>query len=82
MSNEDRAESVPFTVIQEHIDDESIPSSVRENLAQHYQHLSHLADNLKELGMDQHQIDNHVVEIFKEYERELEANIKRIRDAQ
>lgn len=82
MSNADRTVSRPFRVIEDRLDKELMPISVRESLEQHHEHLSRLADDLKKLGMHQQQIDEHVVAIFREYECELEANIERIRAAE
>lgn len=82
MSDADRTISRPFRVIEDRLEKELMPISVRQSLEQHHEHLCHLADDLRKLGMDQQQIDEHVVEIFREYEGELEANIKRIKAAE
>ena len=81
MSSVKQTETTALRIIEGKLDSEPMPLSVRENMEQHYDHLCRLADDLKKLGMDQHQIDQHVVDIFKEYERELEANIQRIKRA-
>ena len=82
MSNADRNTSRPFRVIEGRLENELMPLSVRQSLEQHHEHLCHLADDLKKLGMDQQKIDEHVVDIFREYECELEANIERIKAAE
>jgi hypothetical protein len=49
----------------------------QESFRRHYEHLEELAANLRRLGMDEHQIDENIMEIFKEYERELVSYITR-----
>jgi hypothetical protein len=46
-------------------------SGLRDNLKRHYEHLEALAGSLRKLGMDDHDIAAHVVQIFSEYEHEL-----------
>ncbi len=53
--------------------------SVRENVERHTATLASLADNLRKLGIDGCEIDEHVTGIFQEYQRELSRNIQRIR---
>ncbi len=69
-----------FRAIQSRLDDPNLPPAVRENLDQHFQHLISLAHNLKQLGVDQEEIDHHMAEIYGKYERALETNIAKIKD--
>ena len=70
-----------FLIIQERMRDDNVPVPARENVRQHYDSLSRLAKTLRDLGMDQMKIDEHVVEIFQGYEKELMASIERIKSA-
>ena len=69
-------------IIQGHLSDQSLPMEAQENVHRHYEHLTQLADSLKDLGIDQQAIDEHVLEIFEEYKRELNTNIQRIKNAE
>jgi hypothetical protein len=75
----DEVETLSF--IQERLQDPDLPALVQKNVRRHHENLSRLAQNLRNLGLDHEQIDEHVIEIFKEYERELAANIGRIKAA-
>ncbi len=68
-----------FEIIEDRLRDETVPDEARENVQQHYDSLTRLANTLRELGMDQAKIDRHVIEIFAGYEKELLASIKRIK---
>ena len=82
MTDDNRDNRDSLTVVRDRMSDRALPLSIRANLKDHYENLERLAENLTKMGMDDAQIDTHVVEIFKEYERELAANIDRIRDAE
>ncbi len=69
-----------FRAIQSRLDDPNLPPAVRENVEQHFQHLISLAHNLKQLGVDQEEINHHMAEIYGKYERALETNLSRIKD--
>ena len=69
-----------FKAIQSRLDDPALPPAVRENVEQHFQHLISLAHNLKQLGVEQDEINHHMAEIYGKYERALEANLSRIKD--
>ncbi len=79
MPRNEPLESRALEIVQEHMCDSGLPSEAHASIRQHYENLTRLTQNLKELGMDQQQIDDHVLEIFREYERKLAANIERIR---
>lgn len=68
-----------FKAIQRRLDDPALPPTVRENMEQHFQNLASLAHNLKELGVDQEEINHHVSEIYGKYEQALEISLSRIR---
>ena len=53
--------------------------AMRESFRRHYENLARLADDLRKLGMDEHEIDVNVMEIFREYERELGRSIEKAR---
>lgn len=71
-----------FVAIQRRLDDPDLPPAARENLEQHFQNLLSLAHNLKQLGVDQREINHHVAEIFGKYENALNTNMNRIREIQ
>lgn len=52
--------------------------SLKDNVARHSETLDRLAQSLRKLGMDDGQIDEHVVGIFAEYRRELALNLERL----
>jgi len=41
----------------------------------HYEHLEHLAEKLRHIGMEEKTIDEHVVALFEEYKAELTKTI-------
>jgi hypothetical protein len=45
---------------------------VQQTIRHHYEHLERLASSLRTLGMDERQIDDNVLEVFREYEVELQ----------
>ena len=69
-----------FHAIQRRMEDPSLPPVVRENIEQHFQHLVSLADNLKQLGVSDYEINHHITEIYEKYEAALELKISRIRE--
>ena len=81
MSDNGPLQPPELEMIHGHMSNQSLPPEVQENFKRHHENLTRLADNLKNIGMDQQAIDGHVLEIFKEYERELAANIQRIKAA-
>ncbi len=81
MPSNPKSEAETLSFIQERLQDPDTPAVVKKNIRRHHENLTHLAQNLRNLGMDHAQIDEHVIEIFKEYERELAANIGRIKAA-
>ncbi len=72
--------SEAFRAILQRLEDPNLPPTVRENVEQHFQNLASLAHNLKELGVDQKQINHHVYEIFEKYELALNTNMSRIKE--
>lgn len=81
MQNNPMSEVAAACSLKEKSQDESFPVQARENIKRHCDDLTRLADNLRKLGIDQEEIDGHVIEIFKGYERELLASIERIKAA-
>jgi hypothetical protein len=45
--------------------------AVQENVRRHYEHLENLAANLRKLGMDERDISDEIVQVFKRYEQAL-----------
>ncbi|MBC8240288.1 MAG: hypothetical protein H8E30_07415 [Alphaproteobacteria bacterium] len=82
MPHNQREKLASLQVVEGHMNNQSLPPSVQENFAQHYENLTRLAGSLRELGMEQEAIDEHVIGIFGEYERELATNIERIKAGQ
>ena len=72
--------SEAFRAIQRRLDDPALPPAVRENVEQHFQHLISLALNLKQLGVDQREINHHLTEIYGKYEAALEMSLSRIKE--
>lgn len=81
MPNDSPAGAEILEFIKHRMDNQKVVPQIHESFKQHYENLTRLATDLQKLGMDQQQIDEHVSEIFKEYERELAANIRRIESA-
>lgn len=81
MSNAANSKIGALAFIQDRLQDPGIPAIARENTGRYFEHITRLAQNLRNLGMDRAQIDEHLLEIFKEYEQELAANINRIEAA-
>jgi hypothetical protein len=50
--------------------------AMRESIKRHYEHLESLAANLRNIGMDGREIDEHIVLVFHQYERELTRYLK------
>ena len=69
-------QSPALVKIKRQLDATDAEPSVQENVRRHYENLEKLAHSLRTLGMDDHQIDKNVVEVFKEYERELDEYMR------
>lgn len=78
MSSNSEIESKGLGEVEASLKDLDIPAAACESVKQHYENLASLTENLRRLGMEEAQIDEHVIEIFKEYVRELASNIERI----
>lgn len=81
MPNDSPAGDEILEFIKDRMDNHKVVPHIHESFKQHYENLTRLSADLQKLGMEQQQIDEHVIEIFKEYERELAANIRRIDSA-
>lgn len=73
--DDDKGEAVFLPAIG---DDVSGAQSLKDNIARHSETLDRLSASLRKLGMDECQIDEHVVGIFQEYQRELVLNLERL----
>ena len=66
-----RRKDRPLAMIKRRLDSTDDGTAAKESFKSHYQHLERLAANLRELGIDETEIDEHVTSIFHQYEREL-----------
>ena len=66
-----RRKDRPLAVIKRRLDRTDDGTVAKESFKSHYQHLEQLAANLRELGIDETEIDEHVTSIFHQYERAL-----------
>ncbi|BBK39841.1 hypothetical protein STAQ_49190 [Allostella sp. ATCC 35155] len=66
----------PTSPLRERIAEADARASVRR----HSEHLEQLAANLRALGLDESVVDQQVIGVFQEYERELERYLERARD--
>jgi len=55
--------------------------AVRESIKRHYEHLESLAANLRKVGIDGREIDEHIMLVFREYERELSSYLNSLPSA-
>jgi hypothetical protein len=60
-----------LTAIRRQLDATEGGPVVRESIRRHYEHLESLAGSLRKLGMDGREIDENIMQVFREYEREL-----------
>lgn len=51
---------------------------LKNNVRAHYEHLHHLADGLRKIGIDDETVDRQLLEVFESYKIELLRNIARI----
>ena len=55
-----------------------VDSALNDNVRSHHETLDRLSHSLKQLGMDDLEIDTHVTEILAEYEHELERTVREL----
>ena len=70
----------PFIAVLAYLADANLPPAIGENLQQHRRHLASLAINLKQLGVSQSEIEDHLSRIFAEYEQVLALKLKRLKE--
>jgi hypothetical protein len=68
---EDQKALPVLTVIKEMLDATDQSPAVRQSVKRHYEHLESLAASLRKLGMDGREVDENIMLVFREYEREL-----------
>jgi len=68
---EDQKTLPALTVIKEMLDARDESAVVRQSIKRHYEHLESLAASLRKLGMDGRDVDDNIMQVFREYEREL-----------
>ena len=67
---------VPRSPLADQVED----PAVRDNVRRHSDHLAALAENLRRLGLDEAVVDEQVMGVFRQYERELAQYIARAED--
>lgn len=55
-------------------------ADARENVRRHSQNLAALAENLRRLGLDEVLVDDQVMSVFRQYERELARYVEAAAD--
>ncbi|NNE84377.1 MAG: hypothetical protein HKN28_10450 [Alphaproteobacteria bacterium] len=78
MSNDPKNKSGALAFIQDRLLDPDLSPEVRENTQRYFEHITRLDQDLRNVGMDGEKIDEHLLEIFEDYERELSASVKRV----
>lgn len=72
----DQPPALPTSPLRESIAEADARASVRR----HSEHLELLAANLRALGLDESVVDQQVMGVFQEYERELARYLERARE--
>jgi hypothetical protein len=62
---------IALETIKSDLQDFESVSAVTMNIRAHYEHLEALANNLRAIGMDDSEINEHVVALFESYKAEL-----------
>jgi len=70
----------PLSLIKRCIESADADKSLKQSFKTHYENLEQLAFNLRQLGMDESEIDEHVAAIFHEYQSELKHFLDSLRD--
>jgi hypothetical protein len=65
-----------LAIIKEKLDATVVKPGAEANVKRHYEHLENLAANLRKLGMDEHEISDEILQVFKQYEHALADYIK------
>lgn len=68
--------AMPTSLLRESVAEADARASVRR----HTEHLEQLAANLRALGLDEAVVDQEVIGVFQEYERELARYLERARE--
>lgn len=68
-------------VIWRELDDFPLAPPLREKVRNHYEDLAKLATTLRKLGLEEQEIDHHVIELFNGYRVELLRSIERMKSA-
>ena len=64
-------QATALITIKEQLDATECGSVVKQSIKRHYEHLESLAAGLRKLGMDGREVDENIMQVFHEYEREL-----------
>ena len=67
-----------LTVVKTMLDSGNGGTVAQDSLKRHYENLEKLAGSLRKLGMDEREVDENLMLVFREYERELTNYINRI----
>ena len=65
-----------LAVIRRKLDSAGGDAAARESIRRHCEHLESLAANLRRLGMDEHDIGDEIMQVFRQYERALNNYIE------
>lgn len=67
-----------LSVVRSRLDSGEGGEVAQGSLKRHYENLEKLAGSLRKLGMDEREVDENLMQVFQEYERELTNYINRI----
>jgi hypothetical protein len=81
MPTNEQSKTGAIAFIQDRLLTPNLSPEVRENTQHYYEHITRLDQNLRNIGMEREQIDEHLLEIFEQYERELNASLERLEAA-
>jgi hypothetical protein len=67
-----------LSAIKQRLDAADGGEVAHESFKRHYENLEKLAANLRKIGMDEREVDENIILVFREYERELTNYINNI----
>jgi hypothetical protein len=82
MTSDDRNDQPAVAEIRRLLATTAGGPNLRQNLKRHYEHLEGLAQSLRQLGMDGQEIDENIMQVFREYEREILEYVQNAEHAQ
>ncbi len=81
MPRNPKAEVDPLRSIKQSTHNPPTPPIVRGNVRRHHETLARLAQKIRNLDIDNERIEERVIELFEDYERELAAYLGRLKAA-